>query len=550
MDAMPLGNPMVRRMAALQGAACATPLSERPRGAWCIPTTLETRIQPRPTTSHRPGPITPRPATRDADPGSMSVHPLLTTPELLRLVLDLAPEDDAIFLALVCLMWRMAVFERFSKRLRTPLRTCVISEARLHWTVAHADGLRWSAFLCEQCARVGRLDWLQWLLSFPGVEYDEMDTLKIASAAGHLDIVSFVSEECGPDADIFPVICRAAATGGHLKVLYWMRHYVSRMSNNRYFELLKECAMGAGEGDQRIVAAWLEIRLEDIGGTNAQRYECFCKTMQGGACAGRVAVLDWLANKEVELFALLRHDVEKRRALADEAGHLEVLQWLSAKDLLSLHGSWLDKAARKGRLAILQWAHARGLMVHWHGVISLAAETGQTDVLRWALVGSPAEGPGLSWTRDAALLAASKGHLGALQCAHAYGREWFGADVYTTALGRARLPIVRWAYSLDLPGWEDAFAGLVKTPRSTSHDTANTPPPVILQLAVNNQWDMLEWLNEHAFDGTLRLAAFKEYTGWTPSAWTHESLGGSYFGPRPRLRRVLLSPPRVAATYS
>lgn len=143
----------------------------------------------------------------------------------LRLVTDLVPREEALCLALACRKFRDAVFARCPRdcgglRLKLSVGAHVGSISRLHWAV---DTLRMPIDMACSCAAgKGKLDVLQEVRRLGG-PWDE-GTSQAAAQGGHLHVLQWL--RAGPMKARCPWderTCEAAARGGHIDVLRWMR---------------------------------------------------------------------------------------------------------------------------------------------------------------------------------------------------------------------------------------------------------------------------------------------------------------------------------------
>ena len=158
----------------------------------------------------------------------------------LRLVTDAVHEDDALCLALTCRALRDALWARFpvrptsdahaGARVRTRDASVVGTVGRLAWVRRGLDrpwpGTRpgwqpnstWQ--ICARTARYGALASLQWARA-NGCDWNEA-TCSAAAEGGHLEVLQWLRGPiagCNWNADT----CMMAAGGGHIAVLKWAR---------------------------------------------------------------------------------------------------------------------------------------------------------------------------------------------------------------------------------------------------------------------------------------------------------------------------------------
>ena len=238
---------------------------------------------------------------------------------------------------------RDALRERFparpgAARIRTRDAAVVATPARLAWVLGLPaegrprwlkDGLASKDSRCRVgyvIAGHGALTTLQWALG-QGCELDNYCPTR-------------------PQASL---TCSAAAEGGHLRTLQWLR---------------------------------------------ANNCEWAVHTCSAAAGGGHLAVLQWLRANGCPWDA----DTCFRAA---QGGHLATLQWARANGC-DWNAGTCSQAAKGGHLAVLQWARANGC--DWSEyTCSAAAEGGHLAVLQWARAN------GCDWDRAGCLEAAPAG---------------------------------------------------------------------------------------------------------------------------------------------
>jgi hypothetical protein len=250
--------------------------------------------------------------------------------------------------------------------------------------------------------------------SSPESAQNRIRLYKHASAAGALktlqwlvDHVSSISlngwrKDCGlPEA---PQICAAAAGGGHLAVLQWLR------ANGCPWES-DECAWG--RGIVACVAAGSD-RLAALQWARANGCPWDRKACSAAAGGGHLSVLQWARANGCEWDAGTCYE-------AIRGGHLGVLQWARVNGCEWNASTWdMMMAAAGGHLAVLQWLRANECPWSEH-ICHEAIRGGHLAVLQWARVN------GCPWDRAACLTLAYNCH-GASVAPRSEIHEWIQAQ--------------------------------------------------------------------------------------------------------------------------
>mmetsp|Transcript_29972 Transcript_29972/g.91768 ORF Transcript_29972/g.91768 Transcript_29972/m.91768 type:complete len:428 (-) Transcript_29972:405-1688(-) len=178
--------------------------------------------------------------------------------------------------------------------------------------------------------------------------------LEVAALHGKLDVLQtlFASKDVEP-----PRLVCAAAYGGHVQVLEWLRNTVATTETST-----AACGAAAG-GGHRAALQWLLDR----------GFRCDATT-----CA----------------FAALR-------------GRLEILRFLREEKGVSWDETTCESAARGGHVSVLAYAHAEGCP--WGSTCRFAAEYDRLDILKFA------RAHGCPWDEETCLAALDRGHVAVLE---------------------------------------------------------------------------------------------------------------------------------------
>lgn len=128
-----------------------------------------------------------------------------------------------------------------------------------------------------------------------------------------------------------------------------------------------------------------------------------------------------------------------------ENGDLAMVQWLYARNILSLSTSLMAGAAYGGHLDLMKWLRANGCPWDFY-ICACAAQEGHLNVLKWARAN------GCDWDGTTCSYAAASGHLDILKWAKANGCNW-DEDTCSYAAQEGQLGILKWARANDCP-WD------------------------------------------------------------------------------------------------
>ena len=385
---------------------------------------------------------------------------ILDSRSALRLVTDLVPKADALFVALACRVLKDCMFLRGD-----------FAEKQMH------DGKLWrfltpdSAVVCS----VGRLEWALSLPEQPGwaSEREPKDP----------DVGPLIGNYRTSQSDVYLSVCDRIAKAGELKTLKWAS------SNKFMFQTVswrwsgESTCIAAAKNGRLEVLQWLVTQIPGYGtctcakcrdGTTCHGAEIDGTVINCAARCGHLEVVKWLCETTCGTSAgcVCRLDEynwgvdERTCAAAANGGQLEVLQYLRGNLSRGIcNGAWEEKcawdertcleAAKGGHLELLKWARANGCP--WgNDAMDWAARNGHLEVVkwchgdglgiplhpvtcRWAAVGGRLEilqwvrAKGADWDEGTCWCAARHGHLQTLQWARENGCPWDRAECLQNA---------------------------------------------------------------------------------------------------------------------
>ncbi|KAL6069074.1 Ankyrin repeat domain containing protein [Balamuthia mandrillaris] len=325
--------------------------------------------------------------------------------ELLCYILnELLPEGLAGLVAQVCRRWRECVppdkrnllaartILALTSTIKTSKKLFVIAAATGRLDVLHAltpshqpwyqlEPPRYTA-ATKEAAKGGHLHVLQWLFqraqSWQRTGFVK-DTCHAAAIAGHTHILKWVAHTPllhGPGDALSGQIVEAAALGGQLETLKWMKEEIDKEAakeetGREQLEYYTECVFrAAAAGGHLHLLRWVVTELGFAPKGDPYIY-------YRAASGGRLDVLQWLHDD-----LGIHYDGSKYACYqAATAGHLDALRWLLVR------GGKLDEtlsafAAKAGHLRVLQWLFEQGCP--WNdSAVGDVVGRGHTDVLRW-----------------------------------------------------------------------------------------------------------------------------------------------------------------------
>ncbi|KAL6045080.1 Poly(ADP-ribose) polymerase catalytic domain containing protein [Balamuthia mandrillaris] len=353
----------------------------------------------------------------------------------------------------------------------TKLFLVAAATGRVHVLQALAHDLRWYQLgkvkrLGEEAAKAGHLHVLQWLhqhLESWQIGSFEFRVLETAAFVGHTHILQWMASIPLKGSVLKDVFCSscvaAAARGGQLETLKWMKHEIEARNaaavhalapddgedsteneqNLRHLDLIRPFWFAA-EGGHFHLLRWVVGELGyNPAASMAEGYPLFAAAAGGG----RVDILEWLQDK----LGLVFDGNRQACAAAAGGGHLEALQWLVAR------GGKLDRvvsarAAAGGQLHVLQWLFAVGCP--WEdSAVGGVAEGGHIEVLRWLVQERGAEAlENACLYGGICMRAASKGHLEMLKFLRMEVTPPFHWDTATSEAAvkapKNRMAMLRW----------------------------------------------------------------------------------------------------------
>jgi len=272
----------------------------------------------------------------------------------------------------------LLVNNRFNALYRLRVPGQVTSSVRLH--CFRVEQVRWALVMdmpersCYRaCALNGCLGILIWLFDQVSIRQvvGAEDLCSAAARGGHLHVLQWLRSRDPPHA-WGKLTCAAAAQGGHLEVLQWLR-YQSRCPWS-----VNSCS-AAARGGHLEVLKWMR----------SQKHRCRwdANTCSSAAAVGNLTVLQWLRNQNPPC-PWNSHAV----CYAAAGGHVETLLWLlNQNPPCPISNSAYVHAARGGHLSVLKllytWnKHGQAFILDSHALSSGLAEAachGHYEELQW-----------------------------------------------------------------------------------------------------------------------------------------------------------------------
>ncbi len=312
--------------------------------------------------------------------------------------------------------------------------------------------------ICREAARNGHLNILKWIYVYAGSSWDRIcgfNVWDVAGEKGDLNILDWIKTKDPNGYDIASI----GASSGNLEVIKWA-------IDNRCYRIGPECvetATAAAKGGHLTVLQWLKTQ-----GFAWSAITCSC-----AARFGHLEVLKWAKENDCPW--------DERTPLnAIEGGHLEVFKWAIANGCpynydkcyeMALQARWhspkeperyqfLSKcsdAAAKGDLEAVKAALHEGCPWDQKRSCYQAAKHGHLEFLKWALN----SGYKLS-ALDIGIGAAEGGHLDILKWMQKVFRDTYGeekalehimccAPVCSAAAKGGHLEVLKWARENDIP---------------------------------------------------------------------------------------------------
>lgn len=252
--------------------------------------------------------------------------------------------------------------------------------------------------LLQECAKRGYLNLVRWLIDTRAVkpptpnQIRAWDLAKLAARNGHQEFLEYLLSAlsvkqttqtptgaallCSEVHDVS--ICSAAAEGGHLEVVKWLR------ARNIGWDVWT--CVGAAAGGHLEVLQWAFAELTADQPHAAAVSQWAKPACHRAAAGGHLEILKWVAS--VMRTSADQPSADQDRpwgettcATAAGGGHLEVVKWLRAEGC-PWGASACANAAMYGRFEVLQWLHKNGCPWDANTTFS-AAMSGRLDILEW-----------------------------------------------------------------------------------------------------------------------------------------------------------------------
>ena len=329
---------------------------------------------------------------------------LLTVDEL-RLIVDKVDECDALPLALSC------------RRLRD------IALAR--WPVPNERySFRWNARIEEHVTSIPRLKWAV-TLACPL----DARTTRAAAAGGHLEVLQYL-RSLSPPCRWGERVCEAAAMGGHMHVLTWLR---STLPPPERCPWDVRTAAAAAKGGYLDMLRWIRVRKAP--------WDSSC--VAAAASAGHLSVLEWARKRNCPWD-------EEAMYEAEAGGHTHIIEWALDHDLPRDTVEFGSEAAVHGDIVTLNWLHNEpriDLERQPHTLWLQAAASGKIETLRWL---HEHEYSLIRADPEPCVTAADHGFLEALRFLHELGCAW-NVGVCNAAAQRGDMAILTYAHEHGCP---------------------------------------------------------------------------------------------------
>jgi hypothetical protein len=262
--------------------------------------------------------------------------------EMWTYIFSFIPQDlHAVFL-LVCHAWKENVAEGYN--LNTVTIFSLGYTELLKWKIRSYDGLQFDPSCAVSTALRGHLDTLEFINPYTQMAESVCEA---AAIGGHLNVLQWLRKQ-SPPCPWNKKTCKAAARGGHMKVLQWLRKQSPPCPWN------EQTCMAAAEGGNLDVLKWLR----------AHGCPWNKRTCQAAARGGHMEVLKWARKNGCPWDA-------RTCAKAAGGGHLEVLKWLRDNgcpwDFRTPEAAFSNR-----RWDVLKWAIENGY--HWRRRFHLVSE--------------------------------------------------------------------------------------------------------------------------------------------------------------------------------
>ena len=322
----------------------------------------------------------------------------LTDDVLRKLVLEYAPVPFA--LKATCKAMRRAAPERTE----TPIQRVVVSLALISW--ARAMGMGWKGNkVMKAAAAAGDLSVVVYACEMHAPR--DQTVVYAACRHGHLDVVDWLVgsgcpwKEKNEDDQLHVgcMACAAAAKGGHLHVLQFLRSgqmnakwnwkTPMKAAERGHLEVLRWAMENHCPVDPYTyhgAATYGHVHILEYLHTTHAPYASFAAN--AAAREGHVHVLKWFAEWE-NFYMLMQQDLLKSAARENQ---IKVLEWVCSQpddrfedrfyEDFGLTADVMASAAEGGHVEAMQWLRDRGSDWNTH-VSDAAAREGKLEALKW-----------------------------------------------------------------------------------------------------------------------------------------------------------------------
>lgn len=250
------------------------------------------------------------------------------------------------------------------------------SAAHLRWKLA--EGLPHTAETCSDAAAFGLLDPIR-AAHAARVPSDLFHMYVAAAENGHVRVIQWLTFNRRINRDDARYVSQAAAENGHVDVLQWCHNVgwalggAEGAARNGHVHVLDwlfrrgrlaregELCYAAAEGGQLDVLRWLRARGFPWDKTTykaALPYYCYYSVVV--AETGNLDVLRFLHASGCPWDASICGDGHDAGMAAAQQGQVDMLEWLHARGVPLCDSEMLAMAARRGHLAAVKWLHTHG----------------------------------------------------------------------------------------------------------------------------------------------------------------------------------------------
>ncbi|GMF20947.1 unnamed protein product [Phytophthora fragariaefolia] len=322
----------------------------------------------------------------------------------------------------------------------------------------------------EQASANGHVQVLQWvqprleevLPCYADYEFFGLQSVAAAAEKGCLEVVQWLlgARRAG---DTETHLHQAAARGGHLHVVRWMRTHLMERIESRAMD--EAAAAGSLEVVEFLHQEWAEARLE----SNRTSCSATARAMNGAASNGHLEVVEWLHENRSDGCTV---DAMNRAAWN---GHLDVVRWLHEHRSEGCTQQAMNMAAKGGHLEIVRFLHEHRREGCTYNAMDWAAHENHVEVVQW-LHANRSEGCSRLTMNEVA----KRGHLELIRWLHANRTEGCTVAAMNAAATNGYLDIVKFLHCNRSEGCTTA-----------AMDGA----------AENNHLEIVQWLHTHRREG-------------------------------------------------